>query len=85
VSAALPQLRQHLEAMRGAINETLRLLRPRGRCLVCGVREGAKHDPDCPVWPIINARSAYAAASDPSLFEPTTGGEDNGAVPLLVP
>jgi hypothetical protein len=31
--------------MRGAINETLRLLRPRGRCIVCGVREGVKHDP----------------------------------------
>jgi two-component system, chemotaxis family, protein-glutamate methylesterase/glutaminase len=45
VSAALPHLRQHLEAMRGAINETLRLLRPRGRCIVCGVREGVKHDP----------------------------------------
>jgi hypothetical protein len=63
----------------------LRLLRPRGRCIVCGVREGVKHDPDCPVWPIINARSAYAATIEPDLFQPTIEEGGDGAEPSLKP
>jgi hypothetical protein len=68
--------------MRTAIGETLRLLRPRGRCIVCGAGTGLKHATDCPTWPIIEARAAYAATIEPDLFRPALNGEDDGTKPL---
>jgi hypothetical protein len=61
------ELRRHADAMRAAIGETLRLLRNgASRCRCCGVSEGV-HAQACAVWPIIKARSAYAAQTDPTL------------------
>ena len=57
MSAALLQLRQHCDAMRDAIGETLRRVRANhsGRCVVCGAAAGVQHASDCPLWPLILA------------------------------
>jgi hypothetical protein len=64
-------LRLHADAMRVAINETVRLVRTSaGRCCCCGAATGV-HAQACAVWPIIAARAAYAADADPDLFNET--------------
>jgi hypothetical protein len=61
------EVRRHADAMRQAIGETVRLVRnDTGRCRCCDVSEGV-HAKGCAVWPIIQARSAYAIEADPTL------------------
>jgi len=64
------ELRRCAGAMREAINEALRRMRPAGTCLVCKAADGVRHTDHCAAWPLIEARSAYVAAVAPEETTP---------------
>jgi hypothetical protein len=74
-------LHRHANAMRTAINDTLRAVRNDGTCRLCRAGMGRQHDRCCPTWPLIEARAAYAAAADPDLFDDNEDGSD---LPLMI-